>query len=198
MAFDNVRLPVDVEKGVKGGPRFMTTIITLANSSEQRNQDWSEERYEGDISYGIQSREDAQSVSDFFRARRGRARGFRFKDWSDYKATLTFIGTANGALTIFQTVKTYTSGVSYTRKITRIVAGTFQLYKAGILVDPSLYSVNVDTGVITFTAAPSAGTLTASYEFDIPVRFDDDKLDIEMETDDAVIYSGIPIVGIKE
>jgi uncharacterized protein (TIGR02217 family) len=46
----------------------------------------------------------------FFRARRGKAYGFRFKDWTDHKATGQLLGTGDDALTQFQLVKTTRPG----------------------------------------------------------------------------------------
>ena len=80
MAFDEVRLREDVELGAEGGPRFKTTVLTLASGHEKRNIDWSEARGDWDVSYGISSRTDLASVIDFFWARQGRARGARSRD----------------------------------------------------------------------------------------------------------------------
>ena len=59
----------------------------------------------------------------FFRARKGRAYGFRLKDWTDYKAAGELIGTDNDAETQFQLVKRYPSGsVTEIRRVTKAVA----------------------------------------------------------------------------
>jgi uncharacterized protein (TIGR02217 family) len=60
----------------------------------------------------------------FFQARRGKAYGFRFKDWTDYKATGQLLGTGDDAQTQFQRVKHYPSGsVIEVRTMTKSVAG---------------------------------------------------------------------------
>jgi uncharacterized protein (TIGR02217 family) len=64
-----------------------------------------------------------------FRARRGRAYGFRFKNWTDYKAAGRLLGTGDDVLTQFQLVKHYPSGtVIEDRTITTPVAGTVKVY----------------------------------------------------------------------
>lgn len=196
--FDNVRLPDDVEKGARGGPRFQTSITVLATGAEQRNVDWSTQRARWELSYGIQDKVDFDAVIRFFYARQGRARGFRFKDWSDFEGEAQNIGTGTGVLTTFQLVKKYTSVVTYTRNITRPVTGTVAIYFDSVL-QVSGYTVNYDTGVVTFSPAPTAAVvITADFEFDVPVRFDTDELQLRLETATAAAVESLPVVELRE
>ena len=69
----------------------------------------------------------------FFRARRGKAYGFRFKDWTDYKVTGELLGTGDDVKTQFQLAKRYPSGsLIEVRTITKPVAGTVRVYKDGV------------------------------------------------------------------
>jgi uncharacterized protein (TIGR02217 family) len=193
MSFDDVRLPEDIERGAKGGPRFQTTVVRLSSGVEYRNQDWSRQKAQYEISYGIQTKNDLDDVVNFFYARRGKARGFRFKDWSDYSATTQAIGTGDGSTQNFQLVKTYTSGpATFTRIITRPVTGTITVFEAGVSKAFTLLA----GGIVRYTVAPvAAAALTATFEFDVPVRFDQDELEIEMEMDGI---GGIPQLQIVE
>lgn len=91
--FHEIRLPEWIEAGSKGGPEFNTTVIEMTSGREQRNKRWALPRASYDISYGISDQDDYLTVLRFFYGRRGRAFGFRFKDWSDYSATGESIGT---------------------------------------------------------------------------------------------------------
>ncbi len=194
MAFDNVRLPEQIERDSQSFPRFQTTVTTLGRGAEQRNVDWMQQRCRFDISYGIQDEEDYHEVRDFFYARMGKARGFLFKDWSDYKATGQLLGVGDGTTTKFQLVKRYTSAVTYIRKIIAPVGGTVKAYVNGVLTTAS---VNATTGEITFFAAPaSSTTITADFEFDVPVRFDADELPIKIHIFSAASIGGIEIVEL--
>jgi uncharacterized protein (TIGR02217 family) len=196
--FDDVRLPEEVERGATGGPRFQTSITVLATGAEQRNVDWSTQRARWELSYGVQTKEDFNDVIKFFYARQGRARGFRFKDWSDFEAVTQNLGTGTGVLTTFQLVKKYTSVVTYTRNITRPVSGTVSIFLDGVL-QVSGVSVNYATGLVTFTAAPGVGVVvTATFEFDVPVRFDTDELQLRLETFDAAAIESLPVVELRE
>lgn len=195
MSFADVRLPVDVEKGVRGGPIFRTNVVTLSSGKEQRNQEWSRERFEGEVSYGIRNRAQFDEVRDFFMARRGRLEGFRYKDWTDYSVVGQDVDVGDGVVTTFQLVKSYGD---FVRKITRPVSGTVVVYLDDV-EQSSGYTVNHATGVITFTSAPGNGVvISADFEFDIPVRFDTDKFEGVAETPEAIETSSLPIVGIKE
>lgn len=199
MAFDNVRLNPHIERGSKGGPGFKTTIITLSSGKEQRVAEWLHERGEWDISYGIMNKEDYRQVYDFFRARRGKFRGFRFKDWADYQATNEQIGIGDGATRTFKLVKNYDF---YKKRITRPIAGTASVTFNGT-PKTSGWSLNSDNGTITFNNhedhIPGAGVVVrASFEFDLPVRFDIDKLDLRMIWERAATFPDIAIVELLE
>lgn len=200
MSFHEVRLPDDVERGAAGGPGFSTTITELASGFEQRNADWAKARMGFDIGYGIQDKQGFQEVIKFFYARRGRLYGFRFKDWSDYEATDELIGTGNGTDTQFQLQKTYSdAGGSYVRFINKPVTGTVTIYVDDVEVDAADYTVDYTTGVVTFDAAVGNGdVVTADFEFDVPVRFDVDKADVELLWSDAGSVPNIPIVELRQ
>jgi uncharacterized protein (TIGR02217 family) len=208
MSFHNVRLPEDIEKGAEGGPGFNTTVLKLSSGYERRNINWERELGEWDIAYGIQHKEDLDAVMNFFYVRRGKAYGFRFKDWSDFEIGATgsphTIATGDGATAAHQVYKTYTdAGGTFQRKITRLDPDfPIQVYVDGVLKTLTThYTVDYDTGIITFTGGniPTLGQVIAVIAwFDVPVRFDIDKLRVRMEWEDAMEIPNIPIVGIKE
>lgn len=194
MAFDNVRLPDNIERESISAPRFQTSVVTLGKGAEQRNVDWAQQRLSFDISYGIQYEDDVKEVIDFFYARLGRARGFRFKDWSDYKAVDERLGTGDGVKTQFQLVRNYTSSVTYVRKILCPVAGTVSVKVDGVA---ALYSIDLATGIITLnTPAADGKAVTASFEFDVPVRFDSDKLELNIAIFNASAIESITLVEL--
>jgi uncharacterized protein (TIGR02217 family) len=80
-------------------------------------------------------------------------------------------------------VKHYPSGgVIETRVITKPVAGTVTLYRDG-LEATSGWTVDTTTGLVTFSIAPAVGIqVTADFAFDVPVRFDNDQMDVTIET----------------
>ena len=108
------------------------------------------------------------------------------------------IGTGNGIATAFQLVKRYASGAqSWTRSITRPVADSVSL-ALGSVEQLSGWSVDTTTGVVTFGTAPAAGvTVRAGFEFDVPVRFDSDALDVTLDIERLGSITSIPLVEIR-
>ena len=207
MAFHEVRFPDNISRGARGGPERRTQIVELASGAEERNASWANSRRRYDVAYGIRRADDLAAVVAFFEARNGRLYGFRFKDWADFKSCLPSaapspldqpIGTGNGTATQFQLAKRYTSGAqSWTRAITKPVAGTVTIALSGS-PQASGWSVSTATGLVTFTTAPAAGVaITAGFEFDVPVRFDTDALDVTLDLERLGSITSIPLVEIR-
>ncbi len=199
MSFVDVQFPVDISYGAVGGAVFSTDVIESFGGYEQRNINWSQSRGAWNVAHGVKTEVQLNELIAFFRARRGRAIGFRFKDWSDYKATGQIIGTGNASTTVFQLVKSYTSGgVTVDRTIKKPVNnGSLKIYLNSVL-QSSGFSVNYNTGVVTFTSAPGNGVvITADFEFDVPVRFDTDELQISLDNFNIGSWSSIPVVEVR-
>lgn len=209
MAFHEVRFPTNLSFGSVGGPERRTEIVTLANGFEERNTPWAHSRRHYDAGVGLRSLDDVEALIAFFEARRGQLHGFRWKDWSDYKSCLPsgtvgpqdqVIGTGDGVKTAFQLSKTYQSGPqSYRRVITKPVGGTVRVAVAG---DPKIesleFSVDLATGTVTFTVPPDLGvTVTAGFEFDVPVRFDIDRIALSFASFQAGDVPTVPVVEVR-
>lgn len=172
--FHDVRFPDAVARGATGGPEFSTDIIAVASGFEQRNVNWLAARAKYDISTGIRTREQMAEVIAFFRARKGRAYGFRFRDWNDFEAEAQPLAATADPL-VWQITKQYASGPSAEQRvITKPEAGTVVVRVSGNPV-----SVDVDplTGLVTFSSVPGAQPY-ADFGFDVPVRFDTDHLPV--------------------
>ena len=196
--FHEVQFPPKVAYGASGGPMFNTTIVTTFGGFEQRNVNWQKSRGRWDISTGIKTKTDMDAVIAFFRARFGKAYGFRFKDWSDFQAVGQSLGTGNGAQTVFQLAKLYTSGGnSYSREIKKPVSGSVKIYLNSVL-QASGYTLDLTTGIITFATAPGSGVaVSADFDFDVPARFDTDQLSVRADGPQIFVWDSIPIVELR-
>lgn len=191
--FHAVRFPDAVARGATGGPEYSTDVVSVASGYEQRNQNWDLARGRWDISTGIRTREQMAEVIAFFRARKGRAYGFRFKDWSDFQADGQALAPTGSPL-LWQLVKRYASGDSEeARVITKPVAGTVVVRIDGNIVSPAIDHL---TGRVTFDTEPAAQPY-ADFEFDVPVRFDSDQLAVTMRHFDSAIVPSIPLIEIR-
>jgi uncharacterized protein (TIGR02217 family) len=199
MAFHQVRFPLDVALGARGGPERATDIVTLQSGREERNQRWAQSRRRYNAGYGIKSRADMQTVLAFFEERRGRFHSFLWRDGLDHSSNgQQPLGTGDGTTTAYQLIKRYGAAFDpYDRPITKPVAATVDVYVDG--TPTAAFAVDALTGIVTFEAAPGVGAvLTASFEFDVPVRFDVDRLDIELSGFDAADAPAIPLLEVRE
>ncbi len=207
MSFDEVVLPLRVGFGSKGGPSFSTEIVVIDNGYERRNQNWAQARRVFDARVGVRSASDAATLLAFFHARAGRARGFRVRDWSDYSSAPDnssapgfadqTLAVGDGATSVFQLVKSYTSGpTTHTRTILKPVSGSVGVGVGGAL-QPTGWSVDTTTGLVTLATPPAAGqAVTAGFLFDVPVRFDTDTLSLTAEN--VIAYQAdIPLVEVR-
>ncbi len=209
MNFHEVRFPPTLSFGSVGGPERLTEVVTLANGHEERNTPWAHSRRRYDAGVGMRSLDDVETLIAFFEARRGQLFGFRWKDWSDHKSGLPsaavapgdqVIGQGDGHRTAFALIKTYRSGGhSYARPIVKPVAGSVLVALEG---DPQVesvhYSLDPATGIITFDAAPAEGAeITAGFEFDVPVRFDTDRIQTSVASFQAGDVPSVPVVEVR-
>ena len=199
MAFHNIRFPLDVALSARGGPERATDIVTLASGREERNSRWARSRRRYNAGYGVKSRADMQAVLAFFEERRGRFHSFLWRDALDHSSNGPQpLGIGDSATVAFQLSKTYGASFDpYVRPITKPLSGTVLVTVDGIAT--TAFTVSETTGVVTFAAAPADGAvLLAEFEFDVPVRFDTDRLDIELSSFDAADAPAIPLIEVLE
>lgn len=198
MAFEEVRFPTDISYGASGGPEYSTDIVEIASGYEQRNANWQQARARYNVAHGVKTKAQLDALIAFFRARKGRANGFRFKDWSDFSATNSAIGTGDASTTTFQLVKKYISGsITESRNINKPVGGSITVY-VDTVEQVSGVSVDTTTGVCTFDSAPSdAAIITADFEFDVPVRFNTDRLSATLDQYGSHSWNDIPLIEIR-
>lgn len=209
MQFHEIRFPASLSMGALGGPERRTEIVTLASGHEERNTPWAQSRRRYDAGLGLRSLDDIATLVAFFEARRGQMVGFRWKDWADYRSGLPSraisfddqrIGTGDGVSRSFALVKSYASGPAReVRPITKPVEGTVL---AGVgdqeLAEGDHFEVDTATGLVTFVDPPAHGVaVTAGFEFDVPVRFDMDRLQVSVATFQAGEVPNVPVVEVR-
>jgi len=199
MSFSDICFPESIAYGSSGGPAFSTDIVTTESGHERRNSNWRVARARYNVAHGVKTNIQMEELIAFFRARKGRAYGFRFKDWSDYAATSEQLGIGDGSTTIFKLVKHYASGNdTHMRRITRPKPDNFTLY-INEVVQASGYSLDSTSGIVTFDTAPAiSDIITADFEFDVPVRFDTDSMDASLDAYGIHSWNNIPLIEIRE
>jgi uncharacterized protein (TIGR02217 family) len=206
-AFDDISFPLDIGRRAQVAPIFSTRVIESVSGHEQRSTEWADARMSFDAGPGVRSETDIATLIAFFRARRGAARGFRFRDPFDNvsgafgtepSSTDQLLGVGDGARSEFPLVKYYGEDESAQQRfITRPVENTIRVALDGIEQETGWSHVGL--GVIAFDTPPEAGVdVTAGFAFDVPVRFAEDRLEIDRETFAAGIVPSVPLMEIRE
>ena len=209
MAFHEVRFPTNLSFGAIGGPERRTEIVALASGFEERNTPWTHALRRFDAGMGLRSLDDLSDVIAFFEARAGQLHGFRWKDWSDYKSCLPsaapafgdqVIAVGDGRTRAFPLSKAYRSGATvYRRPVTKPVQGSVRAGIGGAEMFVGInYAVDHLNGRVIFDEAPEAGAdISAGFEFDVPVRFDTDRIAVSVASFQAGQVPDIPVVEVR-
>lgn len=207
-SFHDVRFPIAISFGATGGPERRNEIVALTSGREKRNARFARSRHRYDAGTGVRSLDDLHDVLAFFEARRGSLHAFRFRDPFDMKSCRPdqtvapgdqVLGTGDGSRMRFALVKRYgEGGDAYERPIGRPVAASLRVAVAGEeQFSPGDFSFDPDTGEVVFSAAPGIDDeVTAGYEFDVPVRFDTDRLSMNLASFKAGQIPSIPLVEV--
>jgi hypothetical protein len=176
MGFHEVRFPANLSFGSVGGPERRTEIVTLVNGFEERNSPWADSRRRYDAGVGLRSLDDLQALIAFFEARRGQLHGFRWKDWADFKSSPA------------------------SRPVVKPVAGSVLVGIEGVpKVLGADFGVDATTGTVTFADPPPRGAqVTAGFEFDVPVRFDTDRIQVSVASFQAGDVPVVPVIEVRQ
>ena len=197
MAFYEILFPVNISYGAKGGPGFLTRIVSTSAGFEYRSGQWVQQRGSWMLSHGIKQPTDVATLLSFFYAVGGRGNGWRFQDWNDYTDGGVGNIATNPSTGNLQLNKLYTapaalvgSTPTFTRWIQKPVPGTVSFTGGGTL--------DYTTGVV------SGGTVNSTWtgQFHVPCRFDVDRIDLQIEqpvgSDIGSVASSWPDIPIVE
>lgn len=201
MTFHDIRFPTRLAFGSGVSIERKVEITSLASGHERRISPWAQGRRHYLIGAGVRSLTDAAELLSFYEAREGRLYGFRFKDFADFKSVALnaapssadqVIGTGDGVRTAFQLTKAYGAVM---RPITKPVDGTVTVAVNGV---ETTATVDQSTGVVTFSIAPAAGaTISAGFEFDVPVRFNSDRIEMTLESFEAGRVAAVALIEVR-
>lgn len=193
--FSNLRLPDELSYGSQGGVQFSTEVMQTHSGAEYRAPKWEYPVSKYNVAPAISTPTHVKELHAFFRIHKGRAIGFRFKDFMDYSQKNQIIGSGDGKTRTFELFKTYWHGTTQIkRRIYKPVRDTVYAYinKRRVAAE-----VDYDIGTITLSRIPNKDSIvSASFEFDIPVRFDTDFLEITADISKIGAFD-IPVIEIK-
>lgn len=200
---ESPRFPDSIAYGTSFGPEYFTWVTALGSGYQVADSRWYDSLHRFNVMMPVEKKEEADLLLTLFHVCKGRAKGFRIRDWLDYQATtstgrLGEADTAPGGVTVFQLTKKYAFGAeTYYRPIKKPT--TVAIYKNGVLQTLTThYTINLTTGLVTFVSAPTIGdSLHWVGEFDVPVKFEIDRLQINGRTYGVWDFGQIPIVEMR-
>jgi uncharacterized protein (TIGR02217 family) len=204
MSFHNTRFPTAISRAAHGGPERRTDVVVLGSGAEERNARWAI-RAAPLTPAGVKSLNDLYAVIAFRERRAACTASLAIPDWKRPPRTHhrpDQCWRRRRHHRPFQLAKTYGSAFNpWTRDIEKPVAGTILVAVDGVVQTPAVaYTADPATGLVFFLAGhvPAAGhAVTAGFEFDVPVRFDTDKLEIDIQGFRHGAIPSIPIVEIR-
>lgn len=182
MAFYEGRFPEDVSAGMTTRPKVQTVKAKSNNGRRWVNRTSLYPLHEFTMNQPVLGGEEFEELRSFWWCVEGDFDGFRVKDWSDYRATLTTSSLTLVTGTTWQLNRVYTSGSGPTlrtkvRRIQKPVAGA-HVYRtrSGVTTDitaTDLTSLDATTGLAVIANHVNGDTYAWVGEFDVPCAFVD-------------------------
>ncbi|NRB10793.1 MAG: TIGR02217 family protein [Rickettsiaceae bacterium] len=197
MNFHDIRLPDFITAYAITRPVFSTKIVKTKSGREIRSNDSSNLQHRIIIKNCILSAAEFQQFYSFFIARQGRRYSFRFRNYLNYQVFDQVIGEGDDKTNKFQLMINYSDKIiPLQQKITKPILKTLSL-----AIDSNTINTEVDkyTGIVTLNKPLKKGSkLTASFEYDLVMRFAQDDFDITYQPCGAVALSEIELIEVEE
>ena len=169
-------------------PTFQTRIQRAASGRELRVLDYPYPLWQFALVYDFlrdnpaAGYDELRTLLGFFMLCQGAFGTFLFRDPSDCQVLRQPIGVGNASTTAFQLQRSMGTALPGGGFLEPIIAPDVvgAIYCNGITQDPSTYSVDPNTGLVTFGLAPAVGLIiTVDFTYYFRCRFLDDKYDFE-------------------
>lgn len=146
---ESPRFPDNIAFGATVGPCYLTVVNQVYSGRDARIVAWTQARVMFEVGRRVMFASDTAAIDAFFRTVKGRAYGFRIKDWTDFSDNGAGILTPVTGVGVYQMCKQYNNGaLSETRLIQKPVVGTVVPYRNGTAVGTA-YAVDTTTGLVT-------------------------------------------------
>jgi uncharacterized protein (TIGR02217 family) len=173
---------------VTKAPTFQTRIQRAVSGRELRALDYPYPLWQFTLVFAFlrdsptAGFDELRTLMGFYLTCQGAYGTFLFQDPSDYQAVAQYIGTGDSSLGVFQLQRTLGTALPSGGFVEPIVAPNLvtAVYFDGIVQSSSSYSVDPDTGLLTFGTPPATGlVITADFTYSFRCRFVDDSCDFE-------------------
>jgi uncharacterized protein (TIGR02217 family) len=174
--------------GVTKTPTFQTRVQRAASGRELRALDYPYPLWQFALVYDFLRDDPAagydelRTLMGFFMLCQGAFGTFLFHDPSDFQVTGQQIGIGDASTTVFQLQRAIGAALPGGGFYEPIVApnAVRAIYLDGITQNPANYTVDPESGLVTFDTAPARGLIiTADFTYYFRCRFIDDRYEFE-------------------
>ena len=169
-------------------PTFQTRIQRAVSGRELRALDYPYPLWQFTLVFDLlrdnpaAGYDELRTLMGFFMLCQGAFGTFLYRDPSDDQVTGQQIGVGNASATIFQLQRSMGATLPGGGFLEPILAPNIvgAVYLDGITQSPASYSIDPNTGLVTFATAPGSGlVITADYSYYFRCRFVDDSYAFE-------------------
>jgi uncharacterized protein (TIGR02217 family) len=173
---------------VTKSPTFQTRIQRAASGRELRALDYPFPLWQFTLVFDLlrdkpaEGYDELRTLMGFYMLCQGAFGTFLFQDPSDDRVSGQYIGTGDATTSVFQLQRTMGAALTGGGFPEPVVAPNVveRVYLDGIVQDPAGYSVDPNTGLMTFSTAPRSGLIiTIDYSYYFRCRFSDDSYAFE-------------------
>lgn len=183
--YSNVLLPNSIlSAGISGKQLRLNSRVQTDNGFESVNVIWSQTIRQYTLGTVPLRVDQWQALETLHEITEGGAFGFLMEDPKDRTVTNGVMQQPGTDPTVMQLYKRYQEPHSLRhkeRKITRPRAATVQIKDNGVLLNPGAYTINEETGIVTFSVEKNPLLLSWTGNFYVPVHFLDDSIDWALE-----------------
>jgi len=169
-------------------PTFQTRIQRAVSGRELRALDYPYPLWQFTLTFAFlrdspgAGFDELRTLMGFYLSCQGAFAAFLFEDPSDCQVTDQYIATGDSSASAFQLQRTVGAKLSsggFSEPVTALNLLS-ALYFDGIVQTPSSYSVDPNTGLVTFVTPPANGvSITADFTYWFRCRFVEDSYDFE-------------------
>lgn len=198
MNFHDINLPKYIEIFAVGSSSFSTSKAESMSGREARNSDSQMPKRLYELRNCCLSSDQFEAFNSFFYARRGMRFSFRLRDYFDCSVENQNIGISDGMNPEFQLKKLYRDDISpYVRIITKPVQDTVILLHENDRLE--FASINYNDGKLRLIEPlPLNSILSASFTFDVPVRFLNDTYEYRFNDDGSILIDNVKMIEVYE
>ncbi|MFT4967503.1 MAG: hypothetical protein ACI9CD_000510 [Candidatus Deianiraeaceae bacterium] len=196
MSFLNIHLPQDLIPHFNKKIQYLTSVGKMQNGTEFRRSIKNERVIVYELFKSVKQSDAITLLENFFHTVRGQMYSFKILDITDFHIQNAICKKIDAQSVQIQKVNQFQE-LQHKKDITKPKEGTVKIFKDNAIII-SGYSVNYQTGVISFNEDVSNSQITVSCEYFHHVRFGEDAIAFTMKGGASFEIAHLTIVEVLD